>query len=90
MSSIDFTTAHYIKLGRGGEWEDDSIQTGKLRLGWRQQSVEDINARRWEFIEQQLRVKDQGKRVAATTSDLNALKIITESGTEDLWITFPE
>lgn len=88
MSSIDFINAFYIKLGRGGEWEVDSIETGKLRLGWREQSVEDINARRWEFIEQQLRAKDQGKRVAATTSDLNALKIITESGTEHVWITF--
>ncbi len=85
---MDFTTAFYIKLGRGGEWEADSIETGRLRLGWPHQSVEDINARRWEVIEEQLRAKDEGKRVAATTSDLNALKILTDSCTEDLWITF--
>ncbi len=88
MSPIDFTTAFYIKLGRGGEWEDDSIETGKLRLGWRQQSVDDINAGRWDLIEEQLRTKDQGKRVAATTSDLKALKIIAQSSGEDIWITF--
>ncbi len=88
VSSIDFTTAFYIKLGRGGEWENESIETGKLRLGWQQQSVEDINAGRWELIEEQLRAKDHGKRVAATTSDLNALKIIAASGGEDIWITF--
>jgi hypothetical protein len=88
VPSIEFTTAHYIKLGRGGEWENDSIHTGKLRLGWRQQSVDDINTGRWEFIEEQLRAKDQGKRIAATSSDLNALKTITASGAEDIWITF--
>ncbi len=88
MSYISFTTAFYIKLGRGGEWENDSIETGKLRLGWRQQSIEDINAGRWESIEEQLRAKDQGKRVPATTSDLNALKIIAASGADDVWITF--
>lgn len=88
MSPINFTAAFYIKLGRGGEWEPDSIKNGKLRLGWRQQSVEDINASRWEIIENQLRAKDQGKRVAATTSDLNALEILSESGPDDVWITF--
>jgi hypothetical protein len=88
MSPINFTAAFYIKLGRGGEWEPDSIKNDKLRLGWRQQSVEDINAGRWELIEKQLRAKDQGKRVAATTSDLNALKILTRSGPDDVWITF--
>ena len=88
VPSIDFTNAFYIKLGRGGEWENDSIQTGKLRLGWRRQSVDDINAGRWDLIDEQLRAKDQGKRVAATTSDLNALKIIAASSGEDIWITF--
>ena len=88
MASIDFTNAFYIKLGRGGEWEDDSIANGKLRLGWRQQSVSDINAGRWDIIEEQLRAKDQGKRVPATTSDLNALKTIAASTSDDIWITF--
>lgn len=85
---IDFTNAFYIKLGRGGEWESDSIEAGKLRLGWQRQSVDDINAGRWTRIDEQLRAKDRGKRVSATTSDLNALKIIAVSGVEDIWITF--
>jgi hypothetical protein len=75
-------------LGRGGKWEEDSIETSKLRLGWREQSIEDINAGHWKRIEEQLRAKDQGKRVAATTSDLHALKIIAASCNEDIWITF--
>lgn len=85
---IDFTTAYYIKLGRGGEWERDSIKSGKLRLGWKQQTIDDINAGRWDIIEEQLRAKDMGRRVAATTNDFNALRNITESGPENIWITF--
>jgi hypothetical protein len=86
--SIDFTNAFYIKLGRAGVWESDAIETGKLRLGWSRQSIDDINAGRWNLIDEQLRAKDQGKRVAATTSDVNALKTIAASGGEDVWITF--
>jgi Restriction endonuclease len=88
MSPINFTNAFYIKLGRGGVWENDSIETGKLRLGWKEQSLGDINAGHWTVIEEQLRAKDQGKLIPATTSDLNALKIIATSGPEDIWITF--
>lgn len=88
MPTINSTAAFYIKLGRSGKWEADSIKNGKLRFGWGEQSVEDINAGRWNLIEEQLRAKDQGKRIAATTSDLNALKILTESRPEDVWITF--
>jgi hypothetical protein len=85
---IDFTSAYYIKLGRGGEWESDSIEHGRLRIGWRGQSVDDINSGRWHVIEKQLRAKDHGKRVPATTSDFNALKCIATSTADDIWITF--
>lgn len=85
---VDFTDAFYIKLGGGGEWENDSIETGKLRLGWREQSVEDINLGRWDLIDGQLRAKDRGRRVGATTRDLKALKNIAASTGDDIWITF--
>jgi hypothetical protein len=88
MKPIIFANAFYIKLGRGGSWEADSIETGKLRLGWRGQSVDDINAGRWDRIEQQIRDEYQGKPPGAATTDLNALKNITQSLPEDIWITF--
>jgi hypothetical protein len=88
VSPIDFATAFYIKLGRGGKWEKDSIETGKLRLGWGHQSVADINARNWADIEKQLREEHQDKPIGVARTDLNALKIITDSGPDDIWITF--
>jgi hypothetical protein len=88
MSRVSFRSAFYIKLGRGGEWEDDSIGTGKLRFGWSQQTPDDINAARWDLIEGQLRAALEGKPKGEATRALNGLRTIAESGPEDVWITF--
>lgn len=88
MASIEFTNAFYIKLGRAGIWEQDSIITGKLRLGWRGQSIEDINAGRWDLIEQQLRRVLQDKPRGVATRDLHALRMIAKSEPDDVWVTF--
>ena len=88
MSHVDFTNGFYIKLGRGGIWESDSINTGKLRLGWREQSIVDINSRRWDFIERQLRAEHKGKPSGVATTDFNGLRMIAESDPGDVWITF--
>jgi hypothetical protein len=90
METITFTNAFYIKLGRAGAWEADSIENGKLRLGWRDQTIEDINGARWERIEQKLREANQDKPPGVVTADFNALRRIVESVPEDVWITFYE
>jgi len=84
---IAFKNAYYIKLGRGGCWEADSIATARLRLGWPHQSLEDINAGRWDRIGKQLRKEKKGKPQVATT-DINRLRDITQSTPDDVWITF--
>jgi hypothetical protein len=88
MYRVDFSSGFYIKLGRGGEWEDDSISTGKLRFGWSHQTLDDINAGRWALIEGQIRAVHKGKPKGQATRALNALRMIAESGPEDVWITF--
>lgn len=85
--SLTFRHVYYIKLGRNGCWEADSIARGILRIGWSQQSTEDIRTGQWERIEAQLRAEQPDKPGVATT-DLNRLKDIAESSPEDLWITF--
>jgi len=88
VSSTDFANAYYIKLGRAGIWEADSIDTGKMRIGWREQSIKDINSHRWDFIEGQLRTEHKDKPASVATTDLNGLKIIAESVLDDIWVTF--
>jgi hypothetical protein len=85
--SFEFKNAFYIKLGRAGCWEADSIQSSRLRLGWRHQSLVDINEGRWEVIAEQLR-NEQPDRPQVATTDLNRLRDLTLSTPEDVWITF--
>jgi hypothetical protein len=83
---VDFKKAYYIKLGRGGKWEKSSISESRLRIGWSHQDIQDINRGDWEKIKEQLRQEPTHRRIA--TRDLNALRLITEAASEDLWITF--
>ena len=86
-SSLEFRNAYYIKLGRRGCWEVDSLTNSRLRLGWKNQKLEDINEARWKEIELQLRAENNVKPQVATT-DLNRLRDIATSNPEDIWITF--
>ena len=78
---------YYIKLGRGGCWEADSITSGRLRIGWGAQSLADINAANWLKIEAELRAAQPDSPHVATT-DLNRLRDIANSTPDDIWITF--
>ena len=86
MSKISFRNAFYIKLGHAGKWEDDSIATGKLRFGWPNQTLQDINTNRWDIIKNQLR--EELKSQSEATRALNGLKRIVTSDSQDIWITF--
>lgn len=91
MNPVKFENAYYIKLGRGGEWEESSIEENKARIGWGGQTIEDINHRNWERIGRQLRKYFDGKdvtNIGASTRDLNMLKMFAESTSHDVWITF--
>jgi restriction endonuclease len=83
---IQIRRAFYIKLGRGGEWEADSLARNIMRIGWPNNSLEDINSGNWDAIEHRLRC-DQPHQGTATR-DVNALRDIVASTEEDIWITF--
>ena len=85
---VEFTKAFYIKLGKGGGLEEDSIKNNKLRFGWDAQSILDINAGAWGIIEEQLRANDGGKRLPASTIALNTLMTLAQDDPDAVWITF--
>jgi len=86
VQEVQIRRAYYIKLGRGGMWEADSLARNIMRIGWAKNSVADINSHNWEIIETQLRAEQ--KNHGAVTRDLNALREIKASTQEDVWITF--
>jgi hypothetical protein len=83
---MDINNAFYIKLGKGGEYVESCFNQNLMRFGWFEQSLADINDRKWEKIHKQLFKSYNNKGVAAR--DLAALRSITESTSGDLWITF--
>jgi hypothetical protein len=83
---IQIRNAFYIKLGRGGEWEADSLARNIMRIGWRSNSLEDINSGNWEAIEQRLR--SDRRHQGTAKRDFNALRDIVDSTEADAWITF--
>lgn len=85
MDSVDFQQAYYVKLGRGGMWEKDSIETGKVRIGWDDVPLADIHAGRWDNIRGIVKKAMPG---SAGTHDFNTLKTIVQSSRDDLWVSF--
>jgi hypothetical protein len=85
-SLITLRRAFYIKLGRGGLWEADSLANNIMRIGWNDSPLADINSQNWDAIEHKLRAKLSHQGTA--TRDYNALKEIVASNEEDVWITF--
>lgn len=85
--TFQFDNAFYVKLGRAGCWEADSIHKSRLRLGWPNQSLADINAGKWSLIAEQLQIEHPDKRQVAT-NDLNRLSDIALSTPDDVWVTF--
>jgi len=88
MQDVDFKNAYYVKLGTGGEWEKSSIDENKVRIGWANWTVEEINQRSWDSLKQKYR--KTYKSNSSATADINALKTIVESTSDDIWITFSD
>ena len=86
MKDVDFKNAYFVKLGEGGKWEASSIQENKVRIGWIGWPIDEINQRKWDDLKQKYRktYKNEG----SATKDINALKNIVESTSDDIWITF--
>lgn len=85
MNRVTFNQAWYVKLGKGGIWEKDSLESNKLRVGWPTDLLPAIREKRWDDI------RDIVKRAmprGGGTHDFNMLKVFVESGPDDLWITF--
>jgi hypothetical protein len=86
MERIEFSRAFYIKLGVGGKLEGSSIKENKARIGWAFLHLEEINGRDWEAIKK--KHKGEWANKAAEAKDINALKLIVDSTSDVIWITF--
>jgi hypothetical protein len=89
MAEIQFDKAYYIKLGARGVWEEDSINSGKIRIGWGDTKLEDIQKGNWDKIKKEIQedFRDRNKKGGAP-QDFNALKDICDADSNAVFITF--
>ncbi|MHB1418002.1 MAG: restriction endonuclease [Bacillota bacterium] len=86
QKEIDIEKAYYIKLGHKGAWEQSSIEEGKIRIGWTNAPLRDIQLKRWEAIED-IVVSDCAT-IPAGKNDFLALQNIINADEKTVFITF--
>lgn len=82
-------TVRYIKLGEGGRWERESIETGILRFGFETghpDSIAVCEAGRWNDLAVSWRA--EGRAQGTATRYANEVRLFYQAGSDDLWITF--
>ena len=75
----------FIKLGGGGKWEKDCIDSGTIRFGFDNPYHEECVAGDWEPLEKFWRTQ---KRPAEATKIVNQTKDFYTLDENALWITF--
>ena len=77
---MEIKKALYIKLGEGGCWAKDSIETWKIRIGFESINIDLIKEEKWDKIKETL---DKNDKIF-----FNALKNIIDADSETVFITF--
>lgn len=85
-NKVDFNKAYFIKMGRKGVWEESAIKEGKIRIGWRDIKLDDIQQERWDKIKKEIRTLS--KNDGSASMDFNALRNIYDADSNTLFITF--
>src|SRR6476660_2978218 len=68
---VDATEVYFIKLGRGGRWEEECLRDGILRFGYDDASHKDCEAGNWDAVHQYyLKHRDNNKGTASSDTTL--------------------
>jgi len=87
MNEITAKSAYFIKLGRKGRWEKQSIEDNNaIRLGFENPLHSACLAGQWDKVYEYW--ISQGKIKRKATETRNQIKTFYESDEETLWITF--
>lgn len=79
------SSALFIKLGQGGEWEEECIGDGTLWLGFSEFSHDDLIAKKYDLVRNYYKTTTSSQWV---TIYENQIKNFYETDETVLWITF--
>ena len=84
---INPTTAFFIKLGRGGHWEEDCLQRDQtIHLGFDETDHSACVRGNWDKVRNDF--LEEGRTKGKATEIANAIRHFYESDENTLWVTF--
>lgn len=83
---VDAPNAYFIKLGRGGGWEDECLKNGTIRFGYAETPPDLCTSGDWDAVQEFWRNWRQDGGVA--TRNTTQIRIFYEATPEDVFITF--
>ena len=87
MKDIEPDAAFFIKLGSGGQWEEDCLRNAQtIRLGFYNTDHGACLRGDWEKIREDL--LEEGRTKGKATEIANEIRYFYESGQNTLWVTF--
>jgi hypothetical protein len=84
---VTASRVRYIKLGRGGSWEDDCIETNTIRLGFGTREHFELCAS-GKWLELGAKYAAEGRSQGKVTETVNQIRTFFEDDGSILWITF--
>lgn len=87
MKEINPQAAYFIKLGSGGQWEQDCLQKNQtIRLGFDDTDHDACTRKDWDKIRNDL--LREGRTKGKATEIANEIRYFYESDENTLWVTF--
>lgn len=87
LTKIEPRKAYFIKLGVGGEWEQECFTNGTIRFGYADFPFEEYAAGNWDNAKKFWQEFREGNATAAS-NDITQIRAFFEADEETLWITF--
>lgn len=87
MEKISIVEVKYIKLGPGGEWEAECIQTGQIKFGYHETPNQLCIDGEWDKIHE-IWEEIRGGRTATATNDVTQIKTFYTAQEDTVFITF--
>src|SRR6516164_3986544 len=88
MKPIKPSKVRYIKLGEGGEWEEECIEKSQtLKIGFRDVDHSQCLAGNWQAIREHFK-RERGMRPGPSSAFANQIREFYEADETVLWITF--
>lgn len=85
-SAVMASRFYYIKLGRGGDWEVESLQDGVLRFGYREAPHDLCMRGDWQAVWEAMKLVRGDAGTA--TRDVNQIRAYYEANEHTIFITF--